>query len=353
MHPVQEALPQAPQHYTQGAYGRAPPSEPHPSTYVQNHQQPRGLHGQQLEGVQGQQPYRMPSQGIPITLSPISPSSPQTINTTPAYSSSVSSPQTYNTPVTPQQPLPAQPGHKSPPPIPPQPESYHQPRGPVAMKSEEDLKTSHARQTPQPQYASNPKLAPYVPYGAAPATTTPFSPATVAQSSLSSPPDLSNSHQPGQVLHPNMASSDAHGGAWSSSLCSCAEPGTCFTGLFCPCILYSRTSYRLQQRRKKGDASDMLGHSSCDGNCLLFSFACGFQGILTFILGTRVRHAYEVKGDGTGGEFCKACCCCCCSLVQSDREFRARDEKRKGFAGPGAGTPYAKVHEMRYAPGGA
>ncbi|KAH9877828.1 hypothetical protein J1614_003045 [Plenodomus biglobosus] len=67
-------------------------------------------------------------------------------------------------------------------------------------------------------------------------------------------------HQPGQIAHPNMDSETSHD--WNSSLCSCSpDVSTCLTGLFCPCILYGRTSYRLSQKSAKKDPTDMLGHN--------------------------------------------------------------------------------------------
>jgi hypothetical protein len=78
-------------------------------------------------------------------------------------------------------------------------------------------------------------------------------------------------HQPGQVAHPNMSDptgSASSKSAFQHSLCECSgDMGTCFTGLFCPCILDSRTAYRMGRRSKKLDPTDMLGFSSCNGRC--------------------------------------------------------------------------------------
>ncbi|KAF2997057.1 hypothetical protein E8E13_001660 [Curvularia kusanoi] len=76
-------------------------------------------------------------------------------------------------------------------------------------------------------------------------------------------------HQPGQIRHPNMdLSSDSARSAWKHGLCSCGggdeggtDISTCLTGLFCPCVLSGRTAYRLSQKAKKADATDLLGHT--------------------------------------------------------------------------------------------
>jgi hypothetical protein len=84
-------------------------------------------------------------------------------------------------------------------------------------------------------------------------------------------------HQPGQVAHPNMQNASgltSDKGEWIHSLCECnADFGTCMTGLFCPCILDSKTAYRMGRRSEKKDPSDMLGFSNCNGRCGIFS--CG------------------------------------------------------------------------------
>ncbi|KNG46638.1 PLAC8-domain-containing protein [Stemphylium lycopersici] len=79
-------------------------------------------------------------------------------------------------------------------------------------------------------------------------------------------------HQPGQIAHPNMESENSR--EWQNSLCACSpEPSTCLTGLFCPCILYGRTSYRLSQKSAKNDPTDMLGHSSTNGHCIVMGLS--------------------------------------------------------------------------------
>ena len=83
-------------------------------------------------------------------------------------------------------------------------------------------------------------------------------------------------HQPGQVSHPN-AVVDPN---WKHSLCE-ADP-LCCMGLFCPCMLYGRTMYRLSRKAEKKDGSNLLGYESCNGGCGLFALACGFQGLTSY-----------------------------------------------------------------------
>ena len=78
-------------------------------------------------------------------------------------------------------------------------------------------------------------------------------------------------HRPGQMSHPNAAVQPQ----WKHGLC---EADTlCCTGLFCPCILYGKTQYRLSQKSKRREATDLLGYKSFNGACGLMAVACGFQ----------------------------------------------------------------------------
>jgi Cys-rich protein (TIGR01571 family) len=84
-------------------------------------------------------------------------------------------------------------------------------------------------------------------------------------------------HQPGQIAHPNMdLSSTGSEKEWKHSTCDCGgDVGTCLTGLFCPCILYGKTSYRLSQKSSKKDPTDMLGYNATNSQCVVMSAACG------------------------------------------------------------------------------
>jgi hypothetical protein len=86
-------------------------------------------------------------------------------------------------------------------------------------------------------------------------------------------PDL---HQPGQIKHPNM---DLQAGGaehdWKYGMCECGDLGTCVTGLFCPCVLYGRTAYRLRRRSEKKDPTELLGYEAVNGRCGVMAGACG------------------------------------------------------------------------------
>ena len=155
-------------------------------------------------------------------------------------------------------------------------------------------------------------------------------------------------HQPGQIAHPNMESVTSK--EWSTSLCSCSpDPSTCLTGLFCPCILYGRTSYRLSQKSAKKDPTDMLGHSATNGHCMLMSISCGLWSLFPMLQRTRVRHAYKLAGS-LGGDLLKGCCCCCCVAVQNEREVRMREEASRRWAGPASTDVYTRTGGMVYKP---
>jgi Cys-rich protein (TIGR01571 family) len=152
-------------------------------------------------------------------------------------------------------------------------------------------------------------------------------------------------HQPGQTTHPNMDASSSK--AWSSSLCSCApDPSTCLTGLFCPCVVYGRTSHRLSQRKAKKDPS-LLGYSATNGHCMLMGLSCGLWWLLPMLQRTRIRRAYKLEGS-MGSDLLRGCCCCCCVVVQNEREVRGREEASRRWAGPASSDVYRKVVGMEY-----
>jgi hypothetical protein len=99
-------------------------------------------------------------------------------------------------------------------------------------------------------------------------------------------------HQPGQVAHPNMQNvtgSTSDKSPFLHSLCECnADVVTCLEGLFCPCILDSRTAYRMGRRAEKKDPTDMLGFKSCNGRCAVM----GLFGICGFYCKLRHRSFY-------------------------------------------------------------
>lgn len=156
------------------------------------------------------------------------------------------------------------------------------------------------------------------------------------------------SHQPGQIAHPNMESESSH--QWQNSLCACSpEPSTCLTGLFCPCILYGRTSYRLSQKSAKNDPTDMLGHSSTNGHCIVMGLSCGLWWLFPMLQRTRIRRAYKIKGS-FGSDLVRGCCCCCCVTVQNEREVKGREEASRRWAGPASTDVYTRNDGMVYRP---
>jgi Cys-rich protein (TIGR01571 family) len=155
-------------------------------------------------------------------------------------------------------------------------------------------------------------------------------------------------HQPGQISHPNMELEKSH--EWSNSLCACSpDPSTCLTGLFCPCILYGRTSYRLSQKSAKKDPTDMLGHSSMNGHCMVMGLSCGLWWLFPMLQRTRIRRAYKLDGS-LGNDLLKSCCCCCCITVQNEREVKHREEVSRRWAGPASTDAYTRAGGMVYKP---
>lgn len=148
-------------------------------------------------------------------------------------------------------------------------------------------------------------------------------------------------HQPGQVKHPNMdISATTQSKKWKHGLCACApDVSTCLTGMFCPCILYGRTSYRLSQKSSKKDPTDLLSYKSTNGSCLLMSAACGLWWMFPMMQRMRVRRMYKLDG-GCADDVLKGCCCCCCVSVQNEREVREREENNRRWAGPASTEVY-------------
>ena len=88
---------------------------------------------------------------------------------------------------------------------------------------------------------------------------------------------------------------------WKHGLC---EPDAlCCLGLFCPCIVYGKTMYRLSRRTQKQDPTDLLGYESCNGSCGLMAVACGLQGkieqwLISGLLGLHYsRHTCSNRQD--------------------------------------------------------
>lgn len=125
------------------------------------------------------------------------------------------------------------------------------------------------------------------------------------------------------------------GGSWQHGLCSCAEPSICLTSLFCPCIIYGRTQYRLTLRGEKKDPTNMLGYTSINGSCIAFGVLCGINGFLAAIQHTRVRKAYNMNSEAgnVAGDCLTGLCCCCCVVAQDEKEVRFREEQARKAGG--------------------
>ncbi|KAI8932058.1 hypothetical protein NX059_010947 [Plenodomus lindquistii] len=240
------------------------------------------------------------------------------------------------------------------PPIPPTPPSgtqtspmpYKNPITPISAGSTKRGLTQDGPTSPSSQksYAHEP----YSPHGFPSSQTNNFH-AVFSPDAAHGPNGLDFAlHQPGQIAHPNMESETSH--EWTSGLCSCSpDISTCLTGLFCPCILYGRTSYRLSQKSAKKDPTDMLGHSSTNAHCMLMSLSCGLWGLFPGLQRTRIRHAYKLKGSLVG-DLLKGCCCCCCVSVQNEREVKSREEASRRWAGPASTDVYTRTGGMVYKP---
>ncbi|KIW64640.1 hypothetical protein PV04_09563 [Phialophora macrospora] len=125
------------------------------------------------------------------------------------------------------------------------------------------------------------------------------------------------------------------GGSWQHGFCSCAEPSICMTGLFCPCIIYGKTQYRLGLRDERKDPTNMLGYTAVNGSCIAFSVLCGINGILAAIQHTRVRKTYGMSSEAGNvvGDCLKGLCCCCCVIAQDEKEVKFREEQARKPAG--------------------
>ncbi|KAL1952848.1 hypothetical protein VTO42DRAFT_4104 [Malbranchea cinnamomea] len=159
----------------------------------------------------------------------------------------------------------------------------------------------------------------------------------------------SKSHLPGQIMHPNQ---QVKGGTWSHGLCDCKDVGACCTGLFCPCILYGRTQYRLSMKSEKKDPTNLLGYETCNASCTVMALLCGCQWLLATIQHSRIRHAYEIPGS-IPSDCVRATCCTCCTLIQDEREIKLREETARqvaGVSGNVVSLPYATPGNMSFSP---
>lgn len=165
-----------------------------------------------------------------------------------------------------------------------------------------------------------------------PLSPTSFSGPNHHQSSRAASDAALHNHLPGQAVHANQ---HIKGGTWKYGLCDFRDIGVCCTGVWCPCIIYGKTQYRLSQRSERKDPTNMLGYSTLNGSCAAFALLCGCNVILAAIQHSRLRKAYDIPG-GVGTDFVRACCCCCCTLSQDEKEIKFREtEARKPPASTG------------------
>ena len=99
----------------------------------------------------------------------------------------------------------------------------------------------------------------------------PHTPLVYSPDSLAGPNVAHETHRPGQVSHPNAVVEPE----WKHGLC---EVDTlCCTGIFCPCVVYGKTQYRLSRKAQRQEPTDLLGYDSCNPSCGILAVACGLQ----------------------------------------------------------------------------
>lgn len=135
--------------------------------------------------------------------------------------------------------------------------------GPLPLKVNPDAPTRSDTMTVAPD--ANPLQSPKLPS---------FPPPTRQTTTHAPVEDLSEYHQPGQIMHANQV---VQGGGWSNGLCEFSNFGICCLGLICPCILYGRTQHRLTLKSKKEDPTNMLAYETCNGSCTGMGLLCGCQ----------------------------------------------------------------------------
>ncbi|OQD84948.1 hypothetical protein PENANT_c011G10929 [Penicillium antarcticum] len=201
--------------------------------------------------------------------------------------------------------------------------------GPLPLKVNPDAPTRSDTMIVAPD--ANPLQSPKLPS---------FPPPTRQATTHAPVEDLSEYHQPGQIMHPNQV---VQGGGWSNGLCDFSNFGICCLGLICPCILYGRTQHRLTMKSRKEDPTNMLAYETCNGSC---------TGLLATIQHTRIRKSYGIQGD-IASDCVRATCCTCCTLIQDEKEILKREGHRARAARERGATlmsPYTAPGPMTYGP---
>ena len=137
----------------------------------------------------------------------------------------------------------------------------------VAPENHEDLKSPAKESSPQVSLDRKEDGQPQLSQSPTTSRETQF----YAPDSFGGPNGVLENHRPGQVAHPNSAIDPQ----WKNGLCD--PDATCCLSLFCPCIIYGRTQYRLSKKAQKQDPTDLLGYEACNGSCGFMAIACGFQ----------------------------------------------------------------------------
>ncbi|EEH22832.2 hypothetical protein PABG_05043 [Paracoccidioides brasiliensis Pb03] len=149
-------------------------------------------------------------------------------------------------------------------------------------------------------------------------------------------------HVTGHVTHPNQG---LRGDTWVHGLCDCSDFGTCCLGIFCPCILYGRTQYRLNRKSDLKDPTNLLGYETCNASCTAMALLCGCQWLMATIQHSRTRRAYAIPGS-IPSDCVRATCCTCCTLIQDEKEIKVREESARQMVL----TPYLPPSHMTFSP---
>lgn len=160
----------------------------------------------------------------------------------------------------------------------PQAQAQQQQPTPIPEQPNEDADPRNSTQKPLP---NEPEPEPVKK-----APTQIYSPTSLQNPQVAFNPSTA-AHRPGQISHPNMSMTAGNKLQWYHHLCECStDMGTCFEGCFCPCMVYGRTSYRLNTKADHKDATDLLGFEKVNSRCLLFTGAifCGLH-CKCFVLG--------------------------------------------------------------------
>lgn len=142
--------------------------------------------------------------------------------------------------------------------------------GPIPIKT--DLES---RDSPQQSGVTNigpdanPLQSPRTPLAAKGRT---FTPSYHPDSATGPDGMVHENHLPGQVSHPDQ---QLIGGTWKHGLCDCTDVGVCCTGIWCPCVLYGKTQFRLSQKSAKKDPTNMLAYETINGSCGIMAILCG------------------------------------------------------------------------------